>query len=190
LKVNTPGTTTVKWFAVDIKGNQSGVQSKSLLLDQTAQTVTVNIPEGAVYTQNPPGPLVFSCADDTGGSGIASCVGSTPSGQNLPTGTAGMQVLTITATDNVGNVFVKTVNYRVLDATNTNGGVSGEVPPTLALSLGQAASFPAFTPGVDGTYDASTTASVISSAGDGVLSVSDPSSTNTGKLMNGTFTLA
>ena len=59
----------------------------------------------------------------TGGSGIASCVGSTPSGSNLPTGTAGMQVLTITATDNVGNVTVKTVNYRVLDATNANGGV-------------------------------------------------------------------
>ena len=52
------------------------------------------------------------------------CVGSTPTGSNLPTGTAGMQVLTITATDNVGNVTVKTVNYRVLDATNTNGGVS------------------------------------------------------------------
>ena len=32
-----------------------------------------------------------------------------------------MQVLTITATDNVGNVTVKTVNYRVLDATNTGG---------------------------------------------------------------------
>ena len=30
-----------------------------------------------------------------------------------------MQVLTITATDAVGNVTVKTVNYRVLDATNT-----------------------------------------------------------------------
>ena len=51
-----------------------------------------------------------------------------PSGSNLPTGTAGMQVLTITATDNVGNVFVKTVNYRVLDATNTNGTVGGTVP--------------------------------------------------------------
>jgi hypothetical protein len=64
------------------------------------------------------------------------------------------------------------------------------VPPTLSLSLGAPAAFGAFTPGVDGTYDASTTANVISSAGDGVLSVSDPSSVNTGKLMNGSFTLA
>ena len=95
------------------------MQSKSFLLDQTAPTVTVNIADGAVYTQGRPVPLTFSCADETGGSGIASCVGSTPTGSNLPTGTAGMQVLTITATDNVGNVTVKTINYRVLDAINT-----------------------------------------------------------------------
>ena len=136
LKISAPGATTVKWFAVDIKGNQSAVQSKSFLLDQTAPTVTVNIPEGAVYTQGQPVPLTFSCADDQGGSGVASCVGSTASGSNLPTGTAGMQVLTITATDNVGNVFVKTVNYRVLDATNVDGDVSGSVPATLGLTLG------------------------------------------------------
>ena len=66
-----------------------------------------------------------------------------------------MQVLTITATDNVGNVTVKTVNYRVLDATNTNGGVGGTVPATLALTLGTPATFGAFTPGVAKDYTAS-----------------------------------
>src|SRR5262249_34097463 len=182
LKISTPGTSTVKWFGVDIKGNQQAVQSKSCLLDQTAPTVHVNTREGAVYAQGRPVPLVFTCADDQGGSGMASCVGSTPSGQNLPTGTAGMQVLTITATDNVGNVFVKTVNYRVLDAVNTNGGVSGTVPATLSLALGTPATFGAFTPGVDKDYTASTTANVVSTAGDATLSVADPSSTNTGKL--------
>jgi hypothetical protein len=68
--------------------------------------------------------------------------------------------------------------------------VGGTVPPTLSLTLGAPAAFGSFTPGVDATYNASTTANVISTAGDGVLSVSDPSSTNTGKLMNGAFTLA
>src|SRR4051812_47780461 len=189
LKISTPGANTVKWFAVDIKGNQSAVQSQSFLLDQTAPTVTVNIPEGAVYTQGRPVPLTFSCADEQGGSGVASCVGSTPSGQNLPTGTAGMQVLTITATDNVGNVFVKTVNYRVLDATNTNGGVSGSVPATLSLALGTPATFNQFTPGVDNDYTATSTATVVSSAGDATLTVADPATTNTGKLVNGAFVL-
>ncbi|WP_028057219.1 M14 family metallopeptidase [Candidatus Solirubrobacter pratensis] len=189
LKITKPGANTVKWLAVDIKGNQEAVQSKSFLLDQTAPTVTVNIPEGAVYTQGRPVQLMFSCADDQGGSGVASCVGSTASGSNLPTGTAGMQVLTITATDNVGNVFVKTVNYRVLDATNVNGSTAGTVPATLALTLGGPASFGSFTAGIDNDYTASSTATVVSTAGDAMLSIADPSSTNTGQLVNGTFAL-
>ena len=39
------------------------------------------------------------------------------------------------------------------------------------------------------TYDASTTANVISTAGDATLSVADPSSNATGRLVNGTFSL-
>ena len=73
----------------------------------------------------------------------------------------------------------------MLTATNQNGNVSGNVPATLALSLGPPAQFGAFTPGVTRTYIASTTANVISSAGDALLSVADPSSTNTGHLVNG-----
>ena len=64
------------------------------------------------------------------------------------------------------------------------------VPATLALSLGSAPTFGNFVPGVGATYTASTTANVVTTAGDGVLSVSDPSSTATGRLVNGTFSLA
>jgi hypothetical protein len=101
-----------------------------------------------------------------------------------------MQVLTITATDAVGNVTVKTVNYRVLDAVNTPGNVGGTVGATLGLTLGATPTFGAFTPGIDKEYTATTTATVVSTAGDAALSVADPSAINTGKLMNGTFTLA
>ena len=66
----------------------------------------------------------------------------------------------------------------------------GTVPATLSLTLGTPASFGAFTPGVAKDYTASTTANVISSAGDATLSVADPSTTDTGKLVNGTFALA
>jgi hypothetical protein len=58
------------------------------------------------------------------------------------------------------------------------------VPPTLSLTLGPPASFGAFTPGVEKTYTASTTANVISTAGDAALSVSEP-----GHLRNGSFSL-
>ena len=60
---------------------------------------------------------------------------------------------------------------------------------TLSLTLGAPAQFGAFTPGVAQTYLASTTATVISTAGDATLCVADPSSTNTGKLVNGAFAL-
>ena len=71
----------------------------------------------------------------------------------------------------------------------TQGGVGGTVPATLALTLGAPASFGAFTPGVAREYTASTTATTISTAGDATLSVADPSSTATGRLVNGTFSL-
>jgi IgA Peptidase M64 len=67
--------------------------------------------------------------------------------------------------------------------------VGGNVPATLSLSLGSAVQFGAIAPGVGQTYTASTTANVISTAGDALLSVADPSSQNTGHLVNGTFFL-
>ena len=67
----------------------------------------------------------------------------------MPTDTAGVHTLTITATDNAGNVFVKTITYRVLDATNVDGNVNGSVPATLALTLtNPSATFGAFTAGL------------------------------------------
>jgi hypothetical protein len=69
------------------------------------------------------------------------------------------------------------------------GTVGGNVPATLSLTLGAPATFGAFTPGVAKDYTASTTATVISTAGDATLTVADPSATNTGHLVNGSFFL-
>ena len=70
------------------------------------------------------------------------------------------------------------------DATD-GGGPGGDVPPTLALSVGGPATFGAFTPGEDKDYTTQTTANVISTAGDATLSASGPV-----HLMNGSFSLA
>jgi hypothetical protein len=67
--------------------------------------------------------------------------------------------------------------------------VSGTVPAQLALTLGGPATFGTFTPGVAHAYTASTTATVISTAGDAALSVADPSTTSPGHLVNGAFPL-
>jgi M6 family metalloprotease-like protein len=71
----------------------------------------------------------------------------------------------------------------------TDGTVGGSVPATLSLALDAPASFGPFTPGLAKDYFASNTATVTSTAGDATLSVADPSTTNTGKLVNGTFAL-
>ncbi len=62
--------------------------------------------------------------------------------------------------------------------------VGSTVPATLALTLGPAVSFGTFAPGVAQNYSASTTANVISTAGDAALSASPTT------LKNGTFSLA
>jgi hypothetical protein len=77
----------------------------------------------------------------------------------------------------------------LLGSKSVTSTAGGTVPATLSLSLGTPASFGAFTPGVAKTYTAGTTANVISTAGDAALSVADASSTATGHLVNGSFSL-
>lgn len=67
--------------------------------------------------------------------------------------------------------------------------MDASVPATLSLTLGGPVSFGAFTPGTAKDYTATTSADVISTAGDALLSVADPSSVATGKLVNGAFSL-
>jgi X-Pro dipeptidyl-peptidase len=69
-------------------------------------------------------------------------------------------------------------------STHTDAPVSATVPATLSLTLGPPASFGAFAAGVAKDYTASTTATVVSTAGDAALSSSDP-----GHLTNGAFSL-
>jgi hypothetical protein len=76
------------------------------------------------------------------------------------------------------------------DSVSAAGGPGGVVAAALSLSLAATPmSFGAFTPGLANNYSAGTTATVLSTAGDGALSVSDPSPTAPGHLVNGAFSL-
>ena len=77
-----------------------------------------------------------------------------------------------------------------LQGTSTDGTVGGTVPPTLSLAVGGPASFGAFTPGVDRSYETTMAATVTSTAGDATLAVTDPSGNATGRLVNGAFALS
>jgi hypothetical protein len=151
----------------------------SAAADTTGPSITIDTPiEGATYLQGDDVTAKFSCTDAD--SGVADCVGPA----KVDTATFGDRTYTVTAHDNAGNVTTAVRHYTVLEATRGTSPVGGTVPATLALTLGTPATFGAFTPGLDHTYTASTTANVISTAADASLSVSGPN-----HLTNGAFSL-
>ncbi len=88
-----------------------------------------------------------------------------------------------------GTAWATEAAPQISIATDATGTVGATTPAQLSLTLGAPANFGPFTPGVANDYFASTTANVISTAGDATLSVSDPSDVATGHLVNGTFSL-
>jgi hypothetical protein len=167
------------------------VRVRELAPDTVAPTVTIASPaDGAHFLRGAAATATFACADE---SELASCTATldgTPisSGAALPTAAHGPHVLTVTATDAEGHTTTRSATYHV-DAL-ANGDVGGTVPATLSLTLGAPASFGAFTPGVERTYNATTTANVISTAGDAALTITDPDTVASDHLVNGTFRLA
>jgi hypothetical protein len=88
-----------------------------------------------------------------------------------------------------GNVFFDISHADLTTQVAPTSPIGGTVPATLSLTVGPAAAFGPFTPGVAKDYKATTTATVTSTAGDALLSVADPSSFATGHLVNGAFSL-
>jgi hypothetical protein len=166
---------------VDISNPQT--QMMSFEQDLEGPVIDVSVPvEGKDYAVGSVVTPVFTCTDSVG---VESCTGSAAT---LDTATTGAHTFTVTAKDLAGNVTTKTVTYNVLH-DDAEGNVSGTVPGTLALTVGAPASFGAFTAGVAREYNASTTANVVSTAGEATLSVTDPATTNAGHLVNGAFAL-
>jgi hypothetical protein len=121
-------------------------------------------------------------------------VGELASGQNLLASNApGVSLAGVEQDAVVYEVGSGTYRFVVgpglFAATSATGTVGGSVPATLSLSLGGVGgggiTFGAFTPGVAKDYTASTTANVISTAGDAALSVAPAPA----YLTNGAFSL-
>src|SRR5262245_65612369 len=85
--------------------------------DVTAPTITLTTPTvAATYTQNQVVNANYSCADEAGGSGLASCVGDVANGAAINTVTLGMHTFTVNATDNAGNPAQVVHSYNVTAA--------------------------------------------------------------------------
>jgi hypothetical protein len=95
--------------------------------DAVPPTVDLRSPaDGSHVKQNAPLEVDFSCAD-TGGSGLASCVGSVADGALLDTSTLGDVSVTVTARDHAGNQTVVTNTVTVVDETKPT--ISVTTPP-------------------------------------------------------------
>ena len=107
-------------------------------------------------------------------------------GQVLQLDRLGHHTIKWIAVDIKGNTSaVQTQQFLI----GPEGDVSGTVPATLSLSVTSSGSLGTFTPGVGRNYETTMAANVISTAGDAALSVTDPSTNATGRLVNGAFAL-
>jgi hypothetical protein len=188
------GPHTVVYRSLDDQGNQEADRTETFTVDSTAPVTTATANPPLVNGQVPNATTVTLTAVDAlspvaGTEYQIDGNGFRPYVSPFVVSGGGLRVVQFRSTDALGNVeSTKTLNVIVDPAVD--GTVTGTVPATLSLSLGGPATFAPFTAGSAKTYTASTTATVISSAGDAALSVSDPSATATGRLVNGAFALA
>jgi len=84
--------------------------------DTTPPTVALSPADGAHVKQGAEVVVDFSCSD-TGGSGLASCIGTVSDGALLDTSQLGEVSVTVTALDHAGNQTVVTNTATVVDET-------------------------------------------------------------------------
>ena len=86
----------------------------SVKKDITAPTITITRPgANAAYTVGQVVKASYTCKDETGGCGIAGCIGSVASGRALDTGSPGAKTFTVTATYQAGNTTTGVISYTV-----------------------------------------------------------------------------
>jgi hypothetical protein len=105
------GVQTYTVTATDGAGNV-GSDSVTYTVDNTLPVVTITVPaQGAGYALGETVLANWTATDAL--SGIASAVGTVPSGSPIETGTLGTKTFTVTATDKAGNERTVTVTYSV-----------------------------------------------------------------------------
>jgi hypothetical protein len=102
--------------ARDKAGNHASAVAHYSVVDVTAPQVTLTTPsQGAVYDLGQDVTASYSCTDEDGGSGLASCTGTVANGAKIDTTSVGEKSFTVSATDNAGNPASTTVTYSVAD---------------------------------------------------------------------------
>ena len=111
--------TTIKWLAVDIKGNTSAVGSAFFAVETNPPTIDIVQPAAGMpgYALGSTHAADYSCDDDA--AGVASCVGTVPDGSPFDTSSVGFHAFTVNAADLAGNTASANVQYNVYWNQNT-----------------------------------------------------------------------
>ena len=119
VNTSTSGSHDVTVTATDVAGNTTEVIHTYTVTDVIVPTVDLRTPpDGATYERNEVIAADYSCADEAGGSGIATCLGTVADGSPIDTTSFGEHAVTVTATDNGGNTNEVSHAYTVIDATD------------------------------------------------------------------------
>jgi hypothetical protein len=111
---STLGKKSFSVTATDAAGNDTTVTHSYTVVDRSAPSITITSPvEGANYAIGEQVLAHYDCADEAGGSGLASCVGDVADGDPVDTSTAGVKAFVVRATDTAGNESVEVVHYSV-----------------------------------------------------------------------------
>ena len=119
----------------------------------------------------------------------ANAASADPFVSSVTVSAAGQHTVEYRSADKAGNVeTAKSVGFVIAEpptgGTEVDSEITATVPLVLGLTLGTPATFAPFVPGVAQDYEASTVATVTSSARGAALSVFDRSTTSTGHLVN------
>ncbi|HET8821003.1 MAG TPA: PxKF domain-containing protein [Thermoleophilaceae bacterium] len=179
LDTSTLGDVSVTVTARDKAGNQTVVENTVTVVDETAPTAKVDSPlNGGVYARGESVVADYSCADEPGGSGLASCAGPVAQGGAVDTSTLGEKSFVVHAKDKAGNEGSATATYTVVDRTR----------PTIALLAPAADAVYALGEQVDADYSCAD-----EEGGSGIATcagtVADGASVDTASVGKKTFTV-
>jgi hypothetical protein len=109
------GDRAVTVTARDNAGNETVVTHTVHVVDVTPPTIDLLAPlDGAVYLLDEEVAADYECADEPGGSGLASCTGDVADGEPVDTASVGAKTFTVDAADAAGGTASATSHYRVV----------------------------------------------------------------------------
>jgi Tol biopolymer transport system component len=137
------GTFRFTVSASDAAGNRASATSTYQVVDRMSPTISIATPaDHAVYVLGQSVLADYACADQAGGSGLASCSGPVAAGAAIDTSSVGDKTFTVNAADRAGNTASSSRSYSVVyDFSGFFSPVTAAYPATSSFRAGESIPF-------------------------------------------------